>query len=126
MKVDEFSKLEQKFEKLIEKTLEKNDSNELIKFLLTDVYKIGKKHFNYFNVYFEKALQKNPDDDKIWEAYFNLVREFNQEKFKMNILERASKCCYSISTFWILLLKEIESSEEVDNESTSYFIYFRI
>lgn len=113
--------IEETFNELINKAKLEDNSDDLCEFLKKDILKISLKHFNYLRLYFEKALELNPDDENIWEIYIDFAKRLNKNKeLTINILSRACKCCYFNVVFWINLLREMEkfqkTSEEIQNK----------
>jgi hypothetical protein len=113
--------IEEAFNDLLNKAKLEDNSDDLCLFLKTEIPKISLKHFNYLRLYFERALELNPDDENIWEIYIDFAKRMNKNKeLTLNILTRACKCCYFNVVFWINLLREMEKSlkapEEIQNK----------
>jgi tetratricopeptide (TPR) repeat protein len=61
-------------------------------------------------LFFERALEINPDDDDIWLVYLDFHREKIKDKNMILLfLKRATKCCYFNYVFWVLLIRQMES-----------------
>jgi len=104
--------IEETFNDLLNKAKEEDNSDQLCEFLKTEIPKISLKHFNYLRLYFEKALELNPDDENIWQLYIDFVKKMNKNKeLTLKILTRSCKCCYFNILFWILLFREMEISQ---------------
>ena len=116
-KVNELINFEENFTNLIDQTRAEDNSSHLCEFLKTELPKLAKKYFNYFRLYFEKALEVNCDDDEIWQLYIETVSTYNKNRAgKLELLERACKCCYNNILFWIYLLREMEISNKTNEE----------
>lgn len=107
-----FINFEEKLIDLLNSTLKENNSDQLRLFLTKELPNISlKKNFNYIRLYYEKALQYNPDDEDIWNDFIQQaqIKDFKvSHKTYLNILVRSCKCCYFKVNFWIILLREME------------------
>ncbi len=102
--------IEENFNELINLTKAENDSGKLCEFLKSTIEIKFKKYFNYVRLFYEKALEVNPDDDNIWTQYVECTKLLNKNsQLTLNILSRATKCCYFNVVLWVLMLREMES-----------------
>lgn len=86
--------------------------------------KIATTNFNYVRLYFERALEINCDFEEIWELYIEICKALNRNTdLLISIMSRACKCCYSIFTFWVLLLTEMEKAGRPSEEIEGIIIY---
>jgi hypothetical protein len=113
--------IEEKFNDLLDKTKSENNSTELISFLQNEIVINFKTYPNYVRLFFERALEINPDDDDIWLIYLDFHREKIKDKHLiLQLLKRATKCCYFNYVFWVLLIRQMESVgcllDEIQNE----------
>ena len=100
---------EEKINELLDKTNSENNSTALCEFLKSELPNRFKKQINYIRLFFEKALLLNPDDDDLWKAYLEVIKNQNSNsKLNYSLLQRACKCCYFSVVFWVLLLREME------------------
>lgn len=76
-----------------------------------DLIELTENNFSYIILYYEKALQYNPDDENLWSNFLDHIQNTSSSisnRRHLKILKRACKCCYFKVNFWILLLREME------------------
>lgn len=101
--------LEEKFIDLLDSTKSDDNSAQLCEFLKSEISESFKKTFNYIRLYFERSLEINPDDEKIWILYIEVSKTIHKNpSFNLSLLLRASKCCYFNIVIWVMLFREME------------------
>ena len=106
-----FINFEEKFGDLLKITIKEDNSEKLRNFLEKELIEIAENNFSYITLYYERALQYNPDDENLWNNYIDCIQNTNTKttnRKDLKTLKRACKCCYFKVCFWILLLREME------------------
>jgi hypothetical protein len=100
-----------------------DNSEKLRIFLKKELPKIADKTYNYFRLYYERALEYNCDDEEIWAHYIGTIKKlFKNKDLLLNVLKRACKCCYFHVQFWVLFLREMEKQNFPIEEIRSKYI----
>jgi hypothetical protein len=120
--VSNFLTLEENFDAHVNDARTNDNISKLVLFLKKELPRISKKHFNYTVLYMEKALEVLCDYHELWELYIEFINANNKDKMKLAVLKRATRCSYSVITFWIMLFKEMERQGTPLNEIESNFI----
>jgi hypothetical protein len=119
--VDNFLGLEENFDALIDDVRANENIDKLKIFLKKEMPKISKKHFNYTVLYMERALEVLCEFSELWELYIDFITTNNQDKKKLTILKRATRCCYNQVSLCIQLLKEMENQQISQDEIIGMF-----
>ena len=101
--------IEERFTELLDKTKTDDDSAALCNFLENEITKTFKNYNNYIKLFFERALEINPDDENLWQIYLDFHREKIKDKeYTLTLLKRATKFCFFNYVFWVLLIRQME------------------